>query len=205
MVNRIHGLTGRPTYISWESMLGRCHGNDPHRTKNYGQRGIKVCEMWLIFANFLADMGERPAGTSLDRYPNVDGNYEPGNCRWATKAEQSRNRRNNCHITHNGATKTAADWAEELGMSQKTIARRIREGMTPEQALTPPRTTRYIQHDGKRMTPTEWAKFHGWEDGIVLRRLRRGWSEIDAVTIPPGTYKNQWDSGAPNSYRKERA
>jgi hypothetical protein len=91
--NTTHGLSGTRTYNSWCNMIRRCtHDNDP-RYPEWGGRGITVCERWLDYPNFLADMGERPPGTTLDREDN-DGNYEPGNCRWATPPEQMANRRN---------------------------------------------------------------------------------------------------------------
>lgn len=80
------------TYNSWRGMVERCTNPNHIAFKNYGGRGILVCERWALFDNFLADMGERPAGTSIDRI-NVDGNYEPSNCRWATNVEQQNNKR----------------------------------------------------------------------------------------------------------------
>jgi hypothetical protein len=80
------------TYNSWSGMLQRCLNPNNTRFRYYGGRGITVCQRWLIFENFLADMGERPAGLSIDRKDN-DGNYELGNCRWATQSQQVANRR----------------------------------------------------------------------------------------------------------------
>lgn len=82
-----------PTYSSWAKMLGRVRATSGTYFQYYGSRGITVCERWLKFENFLADMGPRPPGRTLDRYPDNDGNYEPGNCRWATKSQQRCNQR----------------------------------------------------------------------------------------------------------------
>lgn len=86
--HRMKGSTR--TYNTWDAMLSRC--KNP-RFKYYYGLGVTVCERWLTFENFLADMGERPAGTTLDRYPDPSGNYEPGNCRWATPKQQRNNQR----------------------------------------------------------------------------------------------------------------
>lgn len=88
----INGKNSR-TFVSWSAMKARCTNPKNNNYIYWGARGIKVCERWLKFENFLADMGIRPEGTSLDRI-NVNGNYEPGNCRWATNKEQANNKRN---------------------------------------------------------------------------------------------------------------
>jgi len=104
--SNLHGRT--PTYRSWQAMRSRCHSLTDPAYARYGGRGIVVCARWSeSFEAFLADMGERPAGTTLDRIDN-DGPYSPENCRWATRTEQGRNRRTNRLLTFNGATKTIA-------------------------------------------------------------------------------------------------
>jgi len=87
-----HGRSRTPQYKAWAGMLQRCSNKNARAYKYYGARGIKACPRWFRFENFLADMGERPPGKTLDRINN-DGNYEPSNCRWATPKEQQANRR----------------------------------------------------------------------------------------------------------------
>ena len=141
--NRTHGMTGTPTYGSWVEMKQRClNPNDPffHR---YGGRGITICGRWLdSFENFLADMGERPKGQTLERV-KPDGNYEPGNVKWGTHAEQARNRSNNVMLTFRGETMCIAAWAERIGLPRKTLEKRLNHhGFTVEQALTLPLRSR---------------------------------------------------------------
>jgi len=87
-----HGRYRAPIFKAWMEMIQRCTNPKRPKYKYYGARGIKVCERWMTFANFLGDMGERPAGMSLDRINN-DWNYEPSNCRWATAKQQANNKR----------------------------------------------------------------------------------------------------------------
>lgn len=128
-----------PLYRIWVGMRSRCR--DPYRKEfpNYGGRGIQVCERWEKFWNFVADMGPRPSEKhSIDRIDN-DGNYEPGNCRWATMTEQLRNRRGSRLITWNGATLHLDEWAERLGMPRHVLyGRVVRRKWPVERALTTP-------------------------------------------------------------------
>jgi hypothetical protein len=141
---RTHGMTRTTTHTIWRGMIQRCHSETAKDFARYGGAGIQVCQRWRdSFADFLADMGERPAGRSLDRFPNRNGNYEPGNCRWATDSQQQRNKNNNHLLTHEGATLTMAEWSERLGINPITLHARIRRGWSDERALTTPVDMRY--------------------------------------------------------------
>lgn len=135
--NRTHGITHRPTWNTWTGMIQRCHREWHQAWKNYGGRGIKVCERWRVFANFYADMGERPDGMTLDRIDN-NGDYEPGNCRWATAREQANNRVD-CHLlTYQGRTMNVAQWAVAVGIPHRTLRGRLRRGWSIERMLETP-------------------------------------------------------------------
>lgn len=138
--NAKHGRTGRgdPTYVSWQAMKTRCLNPNSDQYPAYGGRGIGIAPAWLDFEGFLADMGERPPGTTLDRWPNVDGSYAPGNCRWATMREQENNKRNNVLFEHDGKTQTVAEWARESGVPYQTLRKRLDAGWSVHQALTQP-------------------------------------------------------------------
>lgn len=119
-----------PLYGVWQGIISRCERPSNKFYHHYGGRGISVCERWSMrkgegFRNFLADMGERPEGTSIDRIDN-DGNYEPANCRWATRQEQQRNRRTTVKITIEGITYIAVELAEKYGFKTDSIVKRAK-------------------------------------------------------------------------------
>jgi hypothetical protein len=118
-------------------MIARCTNRNNNRFGQYGGRGITVCQRWLeSFVSFLDDMGVRPSSEhSIDRIDN-DGNYEPGNCRWATRVEQSRNTQQNMIIEAFGRRQCLQDWSIETGIGRGTIRWRVVNGWSPEMALT---------------------------------------------------------------------
>lgn len=143
--NTKHGHASRngslsPEYKAWAAMVRRCTNPKQKNFPYYGGRGITVCDRWReSFAAFLADVGPQPADGgpwSLDRYPDVDGNYAPGNVRWATRLSQANNKRNSKLVTHAGETLTVAQWARKTGLSVGTLTRRLKSGWTAEAALT---------------------------------------------------------------------
>lgn len=132
-----HGMSRTKEYHAWEAMLARCFNKNSQNFKNYGGRGITVCEAWLSFENFFDDMGLAPKGNGISIERNdVNGNYEPGNCRWATCAEQANNKRTNRFLTLKGRRMTIAQWSKETGLPENTIRNRLRRGWSDEKTLT---------------------------------------------------------------------
>lgn len=135
--NATHGMSGSPTYRSWEAMKRRCQSTNSSQYSYYGGRGITVCARWDSFEIFLSDMGERPQGMTLDRI-NPDENYSPDNCRWASRSRQSTNKRNNIRIEHLGKTMTLVAWAKKTGIHRDTLYQRyMRDGDRPPRLFRP--------------------------------------------------------------------
>lgn len=130
-VNIKHGASDTSIYNIWIGMIRRCSDKNNPAYKNYGARGITVCERWKSFENFLNDMGHRPSGMSIDRINNDHG-YSKENCRWATPKQQSLNSRRNRFIEFSGEKKTICQWAEITGLSHATLHRRIKSGWSIE-------------------------------------------------------------------------
>ena len=129
-----HGGCHTEAYKSWEKMKARCENKSQYGYESYGGRGIVVCDRWQSFALFFEDMGERPAGMSIDRI-DVNGNYEPGNCKWSTVKEQSRNKRNNRNLVINNESRTVVEWAEIAGIRDSIIRRRLARGWSHQEAV----------------------------------------------------------------------
>ena len=135
-----HGMYLSPIYKIWTQMIQRCHNPNSTAYQGYGARGIAVCQRWRdSFEAFLSDIGPRPSsGHSIDRYPNNDGNYEPGNVRWATPRQQLCNRRNNRRYDVRGESLTLVELCEKYGRNKNTAEKRLRLGWSIEAALFTP-------------------------------------------------------------------
>jgi hypothetical protein len=138
-----YGMRRHPEYRNWRAMIARCCGRTGRRRANYGRDGVRVCERWRkSFPAFLEDVGPKPSPRhTLDRI-NTHGNYEPGNCRWATVTEQLRNTRVNRLVTYRGQTKPLAAWIEELDLPRGMVRTRIERGWPADEAFETPKGCR---------------------------------------------------------------
>lgn len=136
MVPPPRGSYKQRAYKIWHAMINRCQNSDCHAYVHYGGRGITVCDRWLVLANFIADMGQPPAGMELDRIDN-DSGYRPDNCRWANLKTQNRNKRSARLVTAHGKTMCVTDWAEAIGIPRHILFNRLNKGYPIEQCLEP--------------------------------------------------------------------
>ena len=180
-----HGLSFSPEYKIWDSMCQRCHNPNNQKYKDYGARGIEVCEEWLeSFEVFYRDMGPRPSEDhSIDRRDNDKG-YCKENCRWATKEEQTNNTRTNINIAYQGKTQTLMQWSQELGFDYHNVKYRIRNGMLFEVAIQIDKIAKNSQLtlNGEDKPIKTWCKENGVSFAVFRYRLNKGWTFEEALT-----------------------
>lgn len=180
-----HGLTKSPEYQVWTHIHHRCENPASQAYKNYGARGVTVCERWATFEAFIFDMGPRPSpGHSLDRIDNAKG-YSPENCRWVVSKVQNRNRRGNAHVTFEGKTLPISEWAEIGGFTDAVFRQRLIAGWSMEEALNIPVGQRRLGSTrgkapslmtarGKTQTRRQWADELGIPLATLHTRLYNG-------------------------------
>lgn len=170
-------------YACWLNLKNRCLNKSYSRYAEWGGRGINVCPRWIdSFESFLADMGEPPPGTSIDRIDN-DGDYCKENCQWATRKQQSNNRRHCVMLTFNGRTMNATQWGEELGLDSETIISRLKKGWTHEAALTKKPCSLW-EYQGRSQSVSAWSKELGIKMATLYARIKYGWSIEKALSTP---------------------
>ncbi len=192
--NRSHGMSKgskgySPVYTVWVSMKQRCLNVSNPAYQDYGGRGITVCHEWRnSFQKFYADMGDVPfKGAQIDRIDN-EGDYEPGNCRWATSKENGRNRRCNHVVTYRGKTATLSEICEDLGVKATNVLGRMMLGHSLEESLAMPLRPRgrkrYVEFRGERVSVGALEKRLGMAKDVLGVRLRRGW-DIERAVLEP--------------------
>lgn len=152
-------MHGSITYKSWISAKQRCYNPNNHNYSKYGGRGITMCERWKSsFADFLHDMGERPSSLyTLDRI-DVNGNYDPSNCRWATSKEQGNNRRDNRLIEIDGRLLTTAQFSEEYHINYSNIRMELRKGLTPKEIVEKYRDVKSLMENRRKRSTANLPK-----------------------------------------------
>jgi hypothetical protein len=194
MAVRSHGMSGTPTYRSWEAMVRRCSVEKDPAYANYGGRGINVCENWLSFEGFFADMGMCPVGYTIDRLDSNKG-YEPSNCRWATRMQQGENRRGHKFLETPSGPVFQAEAARLNGISPRTMHARIKAGWAEAEATTAKLghkrdlvrncvADKLINFGGVELHQAEMARLYGMSPSTLHARLKLGWSEKKALTTP---------------------
>ena len=184
-------MSKSPEYKSWRAILHRCLNPLSRAFHNYGGRGIKICKRWMIFKNFLLDVGYRPDHKySIERIDNDKG-YYLGNVKWATIKEQNKNRRTNRWITFNGRTQIIEEWEREMGFKRHIILERLERGWEVNRAITTPVISRrkLVTFKDQTKSLSEWSKEVNIRNTEIWRRLKRGWPIEQALTTPVGSLR----------------
>lgn len=183
-------MAAHPLYSTWRHMIDRCENPKDDSYYWYGARGISICAEWRnSFAAFVQYLGPKPSSEhTIDRIDN-DGNYEPGNVRWATREQQNRNKRNNHWIEIAGRNLLQADWAKIGGMLDGTLHTRVKVfGWDPEKAVTTPvkRRRKGLLFRGIFRSQAEWEQEFNLSRSTISARLSLGWTVEEAITTPQG-------------------
>lgn len=182
MSKRIHGKTNTPEFEVWTGMHTRCYNAKRKEFKDYGARGIVICDRWRdSFENFLADMGSRPSDEhSIERKDN-DGNYQPSNCKWATRAEQGMNKRNNVKVAIDGIERTLSEWCRLNGVSVGTASLRHKNGLRGAALFST--SVQKLSHGGVTDTIAGWSKRTGLKPNTIGMRVNQyNWPVQRALT-----------------------
>lgn len=182
-----------PEYTAWANMKKRCNNPNHPQWNNYGGRGIKVCERWNLFDNFLKDMGRKPNPSfTLERRDN-DLGYFPENCLWASRLDQTINRRVTSRITIDGVTKCLKHWCQHFGIDHSVVQHRIKSRhWAVDRALKEPVNYHrqnweclMVTLDGKTQSVGDWCRERGLKYSTVYCRVRsRGWDMDKAINTP---------------------
>lgn len=196
-----HKMSDSPEWEAWSAIIQRCKNPRNPGFKNYGGRGISVCKRWEKFENFIADMGIRPEGHSIDR-TNNNGDYEPSNCKWVLNRLQHRNKRSNRLVTIGGSTRCISEWSEITGVSPNGLKKRIKNGWSEDRLLLPPDTSCYNRRKNRIMKPEQQriaiAETLGWDitnTGICWHGVQNFASDgmaASAGNVPD--YVNDWST-----------
>lgn len=185
--NYKHGLKNTRLFSIWSNMKTRCYNSNATHFKYYGNKGIKICEEWRDnFKNFYHWSMENGYSDdlTLDRI-DVNGNYEPGNCRWATAKEQANNTTRNVIISINGESKTLMEWCEYYEINYKTVRDRLKRGWLIEKALKYPVINKFkgelIEIDGQLKNLNEWCKYFNINRSTVRYRIKKGYTVEKAL------------------------
>ena len=176
--NSTHRKSSSREYTCWSGMKQRCFDKKCSSYRYYGNRGITVCKEWLEFENFYRDMGDRPAGMTLERKDNNKG-YSKDNCIWATYETQANNKRNNILLSYNGVKLNITQWSKILNIPAQTIRARLKQGWSVNKALSEPNKPtpiKFFTYRGETKRICDFAKQYNLDRRELAQRIRRGWS-----------------------------
>lgn len=179
-----HGISKTVEDRIWSHIKSRCFNPKVPCYKHYGGRGITMCDRWReSLENFVSDMGTRPSPAhSIDRIDN-NGNYEPGNCRWATTKEQANNTRSNRKVTVSGETKNSTQWADSIGVRREVIYKRLKRGINGENLLAKPFEPELFTFGEISASIPEWSMRTGIKRATLYWRINdQKWPLSKALT-----------------------